>query len=142
MSADGGVDVVMSSMWESIPLWEAWSKSDAGRQQHMPVGVYQYVPKKGEGFPEDFVPFRWGQGQDHRLCQTAWGCYSAAKHTTNMMISKATGVMSPGTVTVCILSLHNHLQGFEASQRCYTLLQNHQPLLVTGRHLTKFFMLC
>eukprot|EP00775_Hariotina_reticulata_P008710 gene8710-8891_t len=57
-AVDGGVDVVVSSLWESIPSWEAWSKSDLARQHHMPTGVYQYVPAKGEGFPEDFVPFR------------------------------------------------------------------------------------
>lgn len=39
LTPDGGVDVVVSSLWESIPLWEAWSKSDAARQQHMPTGA-------------------------------------------------------------------------------------------------------
>jgi heme-degrading monooxygenase HmoA len=58
VTSDGGVDVVVSSLWESIPAWESWSKSAAGTQQHMPNGVYQYVPAKGEGFPEAFVPFR------------------------------------------------------------------------------------
>ncbi len=59
VTADGGVDVTVSSLWESIPAWEAWSNSAAGTQQHMPAhGVYQYVPAKGEGFPEAFVPFR------------------------------------------------------------------------------------
>eukprot|EP00878_Enallax_costatus_P012649 GHUV01013212.1.p1 GENE.GHUV01013212.1~~GHUV01013212.1.p1 ORF type:complete len:648 (+),score=321.26 GHUV01013212.1:993-2936(+) len=58
VTADSGVDVIVTSLWETIPQWEAWSKSDAARQQHMPTGVYQYVPEKGEGFPEDFVPFR------------------------------------------------------------------------------------
>jgi heme-degrading monooxygenase HmoA len=57
-TSDGGMDVVVSSLWESIPVWESWSKSAAGTQQHMPTGVYQYVPAKGEGFPEAFVPFR------------------------------------------------------------------------------------
>lgn len=50
--------MTVSSLWESIPAWEAWSKSAAGTQQHIPTGVYQYVPAKGEGFPEAFVPFR------------------------------------------------------------------------------------
>jgi heme-degrading monooxygenase HmoA len=58
VTSDGGVDVVVSSLWESIPAWESWSKSAAGTQQHTPNGVYQYVPAKGEGFPEAFVPFR------------------------------------------------------------------------------------
>lgn len=58
VTPDGGVDVTVSSLWESIPAWEAWSKSSAGTQQHLPAGVYQYVPPKGEGFPEAFVPFR------------------------------------------------------------------------------------
>lgn len=39
VTSDGGVDVVVSSLWENIPAWEAWSKSDAGRQQHIPTGA-------------------------------------------------------------------------------------------------------
>jgi heme-degrading monooxygenase HmoA len=58
LTSDGGVDVVVSSLWESIPAFEAWAKSAAGTQQHMLGGVFQYVPAKGEGFPEAFVPFR------------------------------------------------------------------------------------
>lgn len=45
------------SSWASIPEWEAWSLSAECRRSHLPWGVWQTVPKKGEGFPEDFVPF-------------------------------------------------------------------------------------
>jgi hypothetical protein len=31
--------------------------SEECRRSHLPWGVYQWVPGKGEGFPEDFVPF-------------------------------------------------------------------------------------
>jgi heme-degrading monooxygenase HmoA len=58
VSADGGVDVEVTSLWESVPAWEAWSKSAAATQAHLPTGVFQYVPAKGVGFPEAFVPFR------------------------------------------------------------------------------------
>lgn len=43
--------------WASIPEWEAWNLSEQCRRSHLPWGVYQWVPGKGEGFPEDFVPF-------------------------------------------------------------------------------------
>jgi hypothetical protein len=43
--------------WASIPEWEAWSLSAECRRSHLPGGLYQWVPGKGEGFPEDFVPF-------------------------------------------------------------------------------------
>ena len=48
----------MSTMWASIPQWEAWSAGAAARRHHLPAGVLQYVPKKGEGFPEDYLPFK------------------------------------------------------------------------------------
>jgi heme-degrading monooxygenase HmoA len=51
VSADGGVDVLVASYWESIPLYEAWRNSSAAITAHLPNGTYQYVPKKGEGFP-------------------------------------------------------------------------------------------
>eukprot|EP00877_Chromochloris_zofingiensis_P001073 jgi/Chrzof1/10967/Cz05g18290.t1 len=52
-----GDHVTVSSSWSSIPEWEAFSLGPEARRSHLPWGVYQYVPKKGEGFPEDFVPF-------------------------------------------------------------------------------------
>ncbi|KAF6257036.1 hypothetical protein COO60DRAFT_1640292 [Scenedesmus sp. NREL 46B-D3] len=58
VSADGGVDVLVASYWESAPLYEAWRNSSAAITAHLPSGTYQYVPKRGEGFPEDFIPFR------------------------------------------------------------------------------------
>jgi hypothetical protein len=51
LSADGGVDVLVASYWESIPLYEAWRNNSAAITAHLPNGTYQYVPKKGEGFP-------------------------------------------------------------------------------------------
>jgi hypothetical protein len=51
VSADGGVDVLVASYWESIPLYEAWRNNSAAITAHLPSGTYQYVPKKGEGFP-------------------------------------------------------------------------------------------
>lgn len=50
--------VTVSSHWAEVPQWEAWSTSTAARRHHLPSGIYQYVPKRGEGFPEDFVPFK------------------------------------------------------------------------------------
>eukprot|EP00879_Flechtneria_rotunda_P007091 GHRR01007443.1.p2 GENE.GHRR01007443.1~~GHRR01007443.1.p2 ORF type:complete len:179 (+),score=41.86 GHRR01007443.1:248-784(+) len=52
-----GDSFTISSSWASIPDWEAWSLSPECRRSHLPWGIYQWVPKKGEGFPEDFVPF-------------------------------------------------------------------------------------
>lgn len=37
-----------ASTWASIPEWEAWSLSEACRRSHLPLGVWQYVPAKGE----------------------------------------------------------------------------------------------
>eukprot|EP00775_Hariotina_reticulata_P001914 gene1914-2246_t len=56
ISSDGD-SFTISSSWASIPDWESWSLSPACRRSHLPMGIYQSVPKKGEGFPEDFVPF-------------------------------------------------------------------------------------
>jgi heme-degrading monooxygenase HmoA len=55
---EDGVDVAVVTHWSSIPAWEAWSSGEVARRLHLPAGTYQYVPKKGEGFPEDFLPFR------------------------------------------------------------------------------------
>eukprot|EP01025_Chloroclados_australasicus_P035082 TRINITY_DN3581_c0_g1_i4.p5 TRINITY_DN3581_c0_g1~~TRINITY_DN3581_c0_g1_i4.p5 ORF type:complete len:198 (+),score=16.93 TRINITY_DN3581_c0_g1_i4:59-652(+) len=49
---------VVRNQWASVEEWEAWSLSIECRRTHLPLGVYQFVPKKGEGFPEDFVPFK------------------------------------------------------------------------------------
>lgn len=57
-SVDGGRNVVVRSMWGSVPQWEKWSLSTDAKRVDMPDGVYQYVPAKGEGFPEDYLPFR------------------------------------------------------------------------------------
>ncbi len=46
------------SMWLSIPDWEAWSAGKVSRLLTLPTGVLQYAPGKGEGFPEDYVPFK------------------------------------------------------------------------------------
>ncbi|KIZ01495.1 hypothetical protein MNEG_6470 [Monoraphidium neglectum] len=46
---------VAQQTWATIPEWEAWSLSDPARRTHLPLGVWQHVPAKGEGFPEDFV---------------------------------------------------------------------------------------
>ncbi len=48
----------MSTMWDSIPNWESWSAGAEARRHHLPSGVKQYVPRKGEGFPEDYLPFK------------------------------------------------------------------------------------
>ncbi|KAF6253030.1 hypothetical protein COO60DRAFT_1549617 [Scenedesmus sp. NREL 46B-D3] len=55
--SDGETHTVSSS-WASIPEWEAWSVSEECRRSHLPQDIWQFVPKKGEGFPEDFVPFK------------------------------------------------------------------------------------
>ena len=66
VSADGflglgvhedGQDVSVSSLWLSIAAWEGWALSAASRRSHLPEGVQQHVPKDGEGFAEDFIPF-------------------------------------------------------------------------------------
>ncbi|GAX77967.1 hypothetical protein CEUSTIGMA_g5409.t1 [Chlamydomonas eustigma] len=48
----------VSTQWASIAEWESWATSDVARRHHLPAGVMQYVPKKGEGFPEDSMPFK------------------------------------------------------------------------------------
>lgn len=53
-----GSDFTATSKWASIPEWETYSLSEVSRRSHLPWGVYQYVPAKGEGFPEDFIPFK------------------------------------------------------------------------------------
>lgn len=58
MERQDGSDFVTTSKWASIPEWEAYSLSEIARRSHLPWGVYQYVPAKGEGFPEDFIPFK------------------------------------------------------------------------------------
>ena len=55
--ATDGEAVVVSSSWASIPDWEAFSLSAAARRSHLPSGIWQSVPGKGEGFPEDFGEF-------------------------------------------------------------------------------------
>ncbi len=46
--AEGEGVVRVATHWASVPAWEAWSASELARRQHLPTGVYQYVPKKGE----------------------------------------------------------------------------------------------
>jgi heme-degrading monooxygenase HmoA len=53
----GGDEYVARQTWASIPEWEAWNLSEPCRRSHLPLGIWQRVPLKGEGFPEDFVPF-------------------------------------------------------------------------------------
>jgi len=53
-----GSEYTVTSKWASIPEWEVYSLSETARRTHLPWGVYQYVPGKGEGFPEDFIPFK------------------------------------------------------------------------------------
>lgn len=49
----------VSSQWQSIPHFEAYSASpESASRTPLPSGVMQYVPKKGEGFPEDYLPFK------------------------------------------------------------------------------------
>jgi heme-degrading monooxygenase HmoA len=50
-------DTIVSAQWASIVDFERWMTDDACRRSHLPPGVWQYVPRRGEGFPEDFVPF-------------------------------------------------------------------------------------
>jgi hypothetical protein len=57
-SSGGGCDVTVRTFWDTIASWERWSSSETCRRLHLPSGVYQRVPNKGEGFPEDFLPFR------------------------------------------------------------------------------------
>eukprot|EP00892_Ulva_mutabilis_P000052 jgi/Ulvmu1/10047/UM059_0097.1 len=52
-----GDSYTVTSKWASIPEWEAFNLSKEARRHHLPYGIWQYVPKVGEGFPEDFVPF-------------------------------------------------------------------------------------
>jgi len=55
----GEQDFSVSTRWESLPSWEAWSCSPSALRQHnLPPGIMQYVPRKGEGFPESYIPFR------------------------------------------------------------------------------------
>ncbi len=49
---------VVRSMWGSAKEFETWSASPASRRVGLPQGVYQFVPAKGEGLPEDFLPFK------------------------------------------------------------------------------------
>ena len=32
--------------------------SKEARRQHLPAGIMQFVPRKGEGFPEESMPFK------------------------------------------------------------------------------------
>lgn len=57
INREGAGTYVISSSWSSIPQWEAYNLGPEIRRSHLPYGIYQYVPAKGEGFPEDFVPF-------------------------------------------------------------------------------------
>ncbi len=54
----GVVVCSVTTLWASIPEWEAWSRSPQSRKVQLPEGVYQFVPARGEGFPEDFVPLK------------------------------------------------------------------------------------
>lgn len=56
LNVDGDFYVIKSS-WATIPEWEAFNLTPEARRSHLPVGVWQFVPARGEGFPEDFVPF-------------------------------------------------------------------------------------
>jgi hypothetical protein len=49
-----GDSYVVTSSWATIPEWEAWSLSDECRRSHLPLGIWQLVPQKGE------VRFFWG----------------------------------------------------------------------------------
>jgi hypothetical protein len=51
-----GDEYTTCSSWATIYDWEDWSCSIHHRRSHLPVGVCQYPPKKGTGFPESFVP--------------------------------------------------------------------------------------
>ena len=39
-----------------MPEWEAWSVRPPRTQ--LPAGCMQYAPRKGEGFPEDYLPWK------------------------------------------------------------------------------------
>jgi len=56
MIGDGEATAV-EARWASVADFERWMLLDACRRSHLPPGVWQYVPRRGEGFPEDFVPF-------------------------------------------------------------------------------------
>lgn len=58
LQQDGPNGYRVSSMWQSIPDFEAWALSASSRRSQLPDGVFQMVPKKGEGFPEDHLPFK------------------------------------------------------------------------------------
>ncbi|GLI62031.1 hypothetical protein VaNZ11_004608 [Volvox africanus] len=50
--------MVVSTHWNSPAAFEAWSRSAAASRHHYPAGVYQYAPRRGEGVPEDYLPFK------------------------------------------------------------------------------------
>uniref|UniRef100_A0A061S4N2 Uncharacterized protein n=1 Tax=Tetraselmis sp. GSL018 TaxID=582737 RepID=A0A061S4N2_9CHLO len=51
-----GAEYTVSSSWQTVYDWESWSTSIHHRRSHLPVGVKQYPPAKGTGFPETFIP--------------------------------------------------------------------------------------
>merc|ERR1711988_186597 len=51
-----GDEYTVCSSWATIADWEDWSSSIHHRRSHLPLGVWQYPPAKGTGFPESFVP--------------------------------------------------------------------------------------
>eukprot|EP00873_Tetraselmis_striata_P037393 jgi/Tetstr1/457657/TSEL_004238.t1 len=51
-----GDEYTTTSKWATIYDWEDWSSGIHHRRSHLPVGVSQYPPAKGTGFPETFVP--------------------------------------------------------------------------------------
>ena len=54
-----GQDTVgVTSMWASLQQYEQYAVGAEARRHHLPAGVMQFIPRKGEGFPEDFVPVR------------------------------------------------------------------------------------
>ncbi|GIM03189.1 hypothetical protein Vretimale_7994 [Volvox reticuliferus] len=50
--------MVVSTQWDSLAAFETWSRSAAACRHHYPAGVYQYAPRRGEGIPEDYLPFK------------------------------------------------------------------------------------
>ncbi|EFJ49730.1 hypothetical protein VOLCADRAFT_89483 [Volvox carteri f. nagariensis] len=50
--------MVVSTQWDSPTSFESWSRSAAARRHHYPAGVYQFAPRRGEGVPEDYLPFK------------------------------------------------------------------------------------
>lgn len=56
--SEGDGRMTVRSHWSTVPHWERWSTSRVARRHHLPYGIFQYVPKRGEGFPEDFIPFK------------------------------------------------------------------------------------